>query len=140
MAEGVYPGTGPIVMAERRSWVRHPQTVPWRAAVLQVHLWSGLGLGLYVCFISVTGSVLVYRNELYVAATPVPIVSTGMGPRLSDEQLAEAAGRAHPGYLVSRITRPVDPERAVNMRLVRGDDTLDRFSTRAPGGTWGARR
>jgi len=51
-------------------WVRKPQRVWLRRAIFQVHLWSGIGLGLYVFFISVTGSVLVYRNELYVAATP----------------------------------------------------------------------
>jgi uncharacterized iron-regulated membrane protein len=49
-------------------WVRQPQKVWLRRAIFQVHLWSGIGLGLYVFFISVTGSVLVYRNELYVAA------------------------------------------------------------------------
>jgi uncharacterized iron-regulated membrane protein len=32
-------------------------------------MWSGLSLGLYTFFISLTGSVLVYRNELYLAAT-----------------------------------------------------------------------
>jgi uncharacterized iron-regulated membrane protein len=41
-----------------------------RKAVFQIHLWSGIALGLYIFFISVTGSVLVYRNELYVWATP----------------------------------------------------------------------
>ena len=54
-------------------WVRRPQKVWLRRATFQVHLWSGIGLGLYVFFISVTGSVLVYRNELYVAATPVVV-------------------------------------------------------------------
>lgn len=44
-----------------------------------MHLWCGIGLGLYVFFISVTGSVLVYRNELYVAAMPA---STGDGADL----------------------------------------------------------
>ena len=32
-------------------------------------LWTGIGLGLYIIMISVTGSVLVYRDELNVAAT-----------------------------------------------------------------------
>lgn len=50
-------------------WVRQPQRVWLRRALFQVHLWSGIGLGLYILFISVTGSVLVYRNELYAAAT-----------------------------------------------------------------------
>ena len=51
-------------------WVRQPQAVWLRRALFQVHLWSGVGLGLYVFFISVTGSVLVYRNEFYAWATP----------------------------------------------------------------------
>jgi uncharacterized iron-regulated membrane protein len=70
-----------------------------------VHLWSGIGLGLYIFFISVTGSVLVYRNELYVAATPEPgstdasgSVSTGIWLvstliELHDDLLAGPTGR-----------------------------------------------
>ncbi len=60
-------------------WVRQPQKVWLRRAIFQVHLWSGIGLGLYVFFISVTGSVLVYRNELYVAATP-DVLTRGVSP------------------------------------------------------------
>lgn len=56
-------------------WLRQPQRTRLRKAVFQVHLWSGIGLGLYIFLISVTGSVLVYRNELYVAAMPAPTVS-----------------------------------------------------------------
>jgi uncharacterized iron-regulated membrane protein len=37
--------------------------------IFQIHLWSGIGLGLYVFFMSITGAVLVYRNEMYAAAT-----------------------------------------------------------------------
>ncbi len=60
-------------------WLRQPQKVWLRRAVFQVHLWSGIALGLYVLFISVTGSVLVYRNELYVAVTPDPVQTSGQG-------------------------------------------------------------
>ena len=51
-------------------WVRQPQKIWLRRALFQVHLWTGVGVGLYVLMISLTGSVLVYRNELYFAATP----------------------------------------------------------------------
>lgn len=95
-----------------QSWVRQPQALWWRRVLFQVHLWSGLGL--YVFFISVTGSVLVYRNELYVAATPEPIVSTGSGPRLTDDELGEAARRAHQGFRVERLVRAIDPDEAVD--------------------------
>ena len=59
-----------------RRWVQQPQNLWLRRALFQVHLWSGVGIGLYVLMISMTGSVLVYANELYRAATPKPIFST----------------------------------------------------------------
>ncbi|HTQ99780.1 MAG TPA: PepSY-associated TM helix domain-containing protein [Candidatus Acidoferrum sp.] len=51
-------------------WLHHPQRVWLRRALFQVHLWTGIAVGLYIFFISVTGSVLVYRNELYEAVMP----------------------------------------------------------------------
>ncbi len=61
------------------AWLRQPQKVWLRRAVFQVHLWSGIGLGLYIFFISLTGSVLVYRNELYAAATAEAVESSEPG-------------------------------------------------------------
>jgi uncharacterized iron-regulated membrane protein len=70
---------------------------------------------------SVTGSVLVYRNELYRAATPEPIISKDSGPRLTDDQLREAARYLYPGYRVVNIGRAPNPDQAVNVWLSRGD-------------------
>ena len=96
-------------------WVRQPQKVWLRRALFQVHLWSGIGLGLYVFFISVTGSVLVYRNELYEWATP-PVIEQSVTPAqaqdnvplgmwlvetlivLHDDLLAGSAGRKVNGF------------------------------------------
>jgi len=94
---------------------------------LQLHLWSGIGLGLYIFFISVTGSVLVYRNELYVAAIPEPIISTGSGPLLSDVQLTEAAIRLYPGYRALRVVRKPNRDEAVEIWLDRGDEIKKRL-------------
>ena len=55
-------------------WVRQPQRLWLRRALFQVHLWTGIGVGLYIVVVCVTGSVLVYRNELYRAVTPRPIL------------------------------------------------------------------
>src|SRR5205807_3261405 len=60
-------------------WVRQPQTTWLRKAIFQVHLWSGIGIGLYVLMVSVTGSILVYRNELLRAAVRHPIIATPSG-------------------------------------------------------------
>ena len=81
-------------------WLRQPQRVWARRALFQVHLWSGIGVGLYVLFVSVTGSVLVYRNEMYVAALPASGTADGAGTRLveglidlHDNLLAGSTGR-----------------------------------------------
>jgi uncharacterized iron-regulated membrane protein len=102
-------------------WVRQPQNIWLRRAIFQIHLWSGIGLGLYIFLISVTGSVLVFSNELYRAATARPIISTDSGPRLTDAQLKGAAARAYPAYLAERVERARNPDQAVEVTLRRGD-------------------
>jgi uncharacterized iron-regulated membrane protein len=92
-----------------------------------VHLWSGIATGLYLLLMSVTGSVLVYRNELYRAATPEPIISSGAGPRLTDDQLAEAARHSYPGYRVVQITRPLNLDQAVDVSLLRDGHSKKRL-------------
>ena len=92
-----------------------------------MHLWSGIAVGLYILMISMTGSVLVYSNELYRAATPPPILSNGSGPRLTDGELSEAARRVYPGYRVVKITRPLNLDQAVDVSLRRGGEIKKRL-------------
>lgn len=108
-------------------WFRQPQTAWLRKATFQLHLWGGIGLGLYVLMVSVTGSVLVYRNELYTAATRDPIIATESGPRLTDEQLTEAATRAYPAYTVNSISRAPNPDQAVTISLKGSAHLKDRL-------------
>ena len=124
-------------------WIWQPQTVWLRKAIFQLHLWSGIGIGLYVLLVSVTGSILVYRNELYRAATRDPIVVTESGPRLTDEQLKGAATRAYPGYTVVSISRARNPDQAVSISLESGAKLKDRLFnpyTGAGSGRFGAAR
>ena len=108
-------------------WVRQPQKIWLRSALFQVHLWSGIAVGLYVFMISVTGSVLVFSNELFRAATPAPIISKSSDPRLNDIQLTQAATRQYPGYRVVKIGRALDPDEAVDVWLRRGNDIQRRL-------------
>jgi uncharacterized iron-regulated membrane protein len=107
-------------------WIRQPQTTWLRKATFQVHLWSGIGVGLYVLFVSVTGSVLVFRNELAAAATPEPIILTRSGARLSDEKLKEVIRRAYHGYSIT-ITHALNPDEAVEISLERGTERQARL-------------
>jgi uncharacterized iron-regulated membrane protein len=108
-------------------WVRQPQTIWLRKAIFQLHLWSGIGLSLYVFLISVTGSILVYRNELYRAATQDPIIVTESGPRLTDDQLKRAAIRSYPGYTVISFGLVQGPDQAVSITLKGGTKLKDRL-------------
>ena len=47
-------------------WLTRPQDVLLRKALFQIHLWTGIGIGLYILMISVTGSILVFRRELFI--------------------------------------------------------------------------
>ena len=108
-------------------WFRQPQKIWLRRALFQVHLWSGIAIGLYILMISVTGSVLIYSNELFRAATPQPIMSTGSGPRLTDDQISAAATHAYPGYRVVHLGRALNPDQAVDIWLRRGADIKRRL-------------
>ena len=86
-------------------WLRQPQRVWLRRATFQIHLWTGLAIGLYVVVLSITGSVLVYRNELdrYLAA-PRAAFDEQATPMTAD-QLRAAAERAYPGWTVTTSMR-----------------------------------
>ncbi|MGE3176219.1 MAG: PepSY-associated TM helix domain-containing protein [Vicinamibacterales bacterium] len=114
-------------MSVWRQWVRQPQRLWLRWVLFQVHLWTGLVFGLYLFFISVTGSVLVYRNELFEFATPAPIVSTATSPPLTDDQLIAAAERTHGGFRVSRLTRAEHPDHAVEVHFSRDGKAMARL-------------
>jgi uncharacterized iron-regulated membrane protein len=80
-----------------RRWLLRPQRVWLRRALFQVHLWSGIGIGLYIFMISVTGSVLVYRNELF-RVSPAMLAATEWLLDLHDNLLAGEQGRSINGF------------------------------------------
>lgn len=48
-----------------RLWLSRPKSSRLRKAVFQIHLWSGLILGLYVVVVCASGSAIVFRNDIY---------------------------------------------------------------------------
>ena len=96
-------GSGWKRMTRWQRWISRPQTLWLRKAIFQIHLWCGIGVGLYILVVSTTGSIVVYSNELYMAATPKPVTVVQTGPRLTYEELKAAAVRSFPGYSVTSI-------------------------------------
>ena len=126
-------------------WMRQPQRVWLRRASFQIHLWIGLAIGLYVVVLSVTGSVLVYRNELDRALATPHAVFDETARAMSADELRQVAARAYPGWTVADVTegrttrrpagqggrggrggnRPPDPTAAVTLQ--RGEERKDRL-------------
>lgn len=108
-------------------WRTRPQALMLRKALFQVHLWTGIGLGLYVLVMSVTGSALVFRRELARSLARETRVSVGPGPRRSEDELKEIAARAYPDYEVSRVWLRKNPDQAAEIWLERRGNRLERL-------------
>ena len=45
-------------------WLQHPERLWLYRLFFQIHYAAGIGIGLYVLVLSLSGSIIVYRNEL----------------------------------------------------------------------------
>jgi uncharacterized iron-regulated membrane protein len=111
-----------------QQWVRQPQRVWLRRALFQIHLWTGLALGIYVVVLSITGSALVYRNELdRFFATPRPTYDA-KAPRLTSDQLRAIAEKLYPGYTIARVgDRVTRRNPTIEIWLERGAEKRERL-------------
>jgi len=108
-------------------WVHRPQRVWIRRTLFQVHLWVGLGIGLYIVAISISGSALVFLPQLRRHFSRSRIAVTLSGPRMSVEELARHAQRAYPAYEVDNIREGQSPREPDEVVLERGHKRIDRL-------------
>lgn len=69
-----------VKMSAWQQWVQRPESLWLRKCIFYIHLWVGAGVGLYIVLMSVTGSLIVYRNELERIPSLVPIVEVDSEP------------------------------------------------------------
>ena len=92
-------------------YFKQPQTLGWRKVLFQVHLWIGTIIGLFIIAICVSGSVLVFEQDLLNDAPQLPDASTA-GPANWD-QMVSSAQSANPGSRLANIDM-----RSANRRVV----------------------
>ena len=51
-------------MTSWQQWLHHPERSPLRNVIFQVHLWIGAIASMYVLVMSISGSIIVFRNVL----------------------------------------------------------------------------
>jgi uncharacterized iron-regulated membrane protein len=106
-------------------FARRPQTVWARKALFQIHLWTGIGVGLYVFVISLSGSAIVFRREIARLAWTAPAV-TATGRLMTVEELSAAAKKKYPRFDIARVTFSRDPARAAVVTMTRGQRQRER--------------
>ena len=61
-------------MSTWERWLHHPETAWVRKCFFYIHLWVGAGIGVYLVLMSITGSMIVFRDELERAPSLVSSV------------------------------------------------------------------
>ena len=109
-------------MSVWRKWLRHPQKLWVRRALFQIHLWAGLGLGVYILVVSLSGCILIYRNSIIPQSRTLTI----KGQRMTADQLKQVAQRDYPGYEVTRVSLSRNLTRPVEIDLTQGAKRIER--------------
>ncbi len=110
-----------------QGWVQRPQSLWIRKAFFQVHLWVGVGIGLYVLAISISGSAIVYRREIIRNASRKIVVVAASGQRMSLDELTQRAQIAYPSYEVDNIRESQGPDQPDDVVLERHNKRIERL-------------
>lgn len=92
---------------------------------MQLHLWIGLLVGVYIVVLSVTGSVSVLRPDVHRWFVPRSVPMEGT--RLAGDALQEAVRRTYPLYEVTNVFERRRPETPVMVTLQRDGVTEERL-------------
>ena len=74
MGTAATTATAPVTHQQKMSfeqrWLHHPETLRVHRVLFQVHLWLGMLAAMYVTVMSLSGSMLVFRDRLESSAAP----------------------------------------------------------------------
>ena len=86
------------VVRKQASWLRSPQRVWMRRALFQVHLWVGVAVAVYAVVIGLTGSALVFREEMERTMWPGLYHVEPSSPQMTLDQAVRRIEAERPGW------------------------------------------
>lgn len=105
-----------------------PRQSTLRKVIFQVHLWVGLGFGLYMLAMGVTGSTLVFADELEGWLLPaIQHIEPHPGPPASTSVLLAAARRAFPDRQPTALYAPTGHRPTPVVYMKQGDEVLHAY-------------
>lgn len=125
--------SGEATLAGKRRWghiwLHTPQRSRLRRALFQIHLWVGLVLSLYAVAIGLSGSALVFREELQRKIEPHIYVVKPDVKHASWDAVVNSVRVNHPALKVLTIGLPTRPDESAYVMLVPSQKKLDRSKT-----------
>ena len=107
-------------------WIQAPQTHGFRKLLFQVHLWMGIGFGLYVLVISLSGSALLLESRFYYWFEPKNIEPTDAAP-LEGEALTARMTKVYAGYNLGFTTYATEPDMATYIVLEKDGEYIPHY-------------
>lgn len=110
-------------------WTQAPQTLGFRRFLFQLHLWAGIGLGLYVLAISLSGSAILLKSPFYAAFEPKdldPLPPPDATP-LEGDALTARMAEVYAGYEIGFTSPPFEEGRAFYVVLNRGGEYFPHY-------------
>lgn len=109
-------------------WVERPQRLWPRKLIFQIHLWVGVGVGLYVLLVSLSGSAIVYRRVLDQRTSHRKVAVPAAGrAKMTGEQLESTLRRVYPNDEVLAIDEADQSDRPDIVILQAGSQRIERL-------------
>jgi uncharacterized iron-regulated membrane protein len=104
---------------KQANWLQSPQRVWLRRALFQVHLWVGVLLAAYAFVIGITGSVLVFKEEIEHQMWPA-VFQVASGPRqITIQESVNRIQGARPGWVPFALRDFTRPNEATTVLMRR---------------------
>ncbi|MDT8398451.1 MAG: PepSY-associated TM helix domain-containing protein [Pseudomonadales bacterium] len=114
------------MMNSWQRWLRAPQTLGFRKLLFQVHLWLGIGFGLYVLVISLSGGALLLKSPFYRWFEPKTVEPLDVSP-LEGEALTARMVEVYAGYDVGFTVEGFTPGDATYVVLQKDGEYIPHY-------------
>ena len=92
--------------------------------MFQIHLWTGIAIGIYIILISVTGSVVVFRRDLSQWKLGNVPSGEAVGQRMTEEKIRELVLRKYPGWKITEVGMPRRRLSPAEVTIVKDGQTI----------------
>ncbi len=118
-----------------RNLVHRPRQLWLRRALFQIHLWAGIAISLYVVVIALSGSILVFENELTGTTLPRGLNALDPSRTAPIPEVMRSFAQACPGCRASLLITPYPAVPAFQISAVDAHNRLLGFIADPVSGT-----